>query len=125
MGLGALEALRAAKLNKKILSLGIDGTSEAIQAIVDGEFAGTVVNDPMWQGGMGLALAYQAKNGVFDPAKEPHEHREFYFTPVFVGRTMPWKSSRTTSTASRSTRGTTSGVASRRRVEVVFPSFRL
>ena len=69
MGLGALEALRAAKLNKKILSSGIDGTSEAIQAVVDGEFAGTVVNDPMWQGGMGLALAYQAKNGVFDPVE--------------------------------------------------------
>ncbi len=30
MGLGALEALRAAKKNKKILSSGIDGTSEAI-----------------------------------------------------------------------------------------------
>jgi ribose transport system substrate-binding protein len=85
MGLGALEALRAAKKNKTIPVAGIDGTSEAIQAVVDGEFAATVMNDPMWQGGMGLSLAYQAKNGVFDPSKEPHEHREFYFTPVFVG----------------------------------------
>ncbi len=84
MGLGALEALRAAKLNKKILSTGIDGTSEAIQAVIDGEFAGTVVNDPMWQGGMGLSLAYNAKLGTFDPAAEPHTHREFYFMPVFV-----------------------------------------
>jgi len=84
MGLGALEALRSAKLNKKVLSCGIDGTSEAIQAVIDGEFAATVANDPLWQGGMGLAYGYQAKNGVFDPSKEPKEHREFYFTPVFV-----------------------------------------
>ena len=33
---------------------------------------------------MGLSLAYNAKIGTFDPAKEPKEHREFYFTPVFV-----------------------------------------
>jgi ribose transport system substrate-binding protein len=39
MGLGALEALRAAKKNKTIPVAGIDGTSEAIQAVVDGEFA--------------------------------------------------------------------------------------
>ena len=84
MGLGALEALRAAKLNKKILTCGIDGTSEAIGACISGEFAATVNNDPMWQGGMGLSLPYAAKMGIFDPAKEPKEHREFYFTPVMV-----------------------------------------
>ncbi|OGO37069.1 MAG: hypothetical protein A2Z03_03050 [Chloroflexi bacterium RBG_16_56_8] len=84
MGLGALEALRAAKKNKKILSSGIDGTSEAIQAVVDGEFAATVVNDPMWQGGMGLSLAYHAKIGTFDPSKQPKTNREFYFVPVNV-----------------------------------------
>ena len=27
---------------------------------------------------------YSAKTGVFDPAKEPKEHREFYFEPVYV-----------------------------------------
>ena len=84
MGLGALEALRAAKLNKKILTCGIDGTSEAIGACISGEFAATVNNDPMWQGGMGLSLPYAAKMGFFDPAKEPNTHREFYFTPVLV-----------------------------------------
>ena len=85
MGLGVVEALRAAKKNKTIPVAGIDGTSEAIQAVVDGEFAATVMNDPMWQGGMGLSLAYQAKNGVFDPSKEPLVRR-FDFTPVFVGK---------------------------------------
>jgi ribose transport system substrate-binding protein len=86
MGLGALEALRAAKKNKTILVCGIDGTSEAIQATIDGEFAATVMNDPMWQGGMGLSLAYNAKIGTFDPSKEPKTNREFYFTPVFVNK---------------------------------------
>ena len=33
---------------------------------------------------MGLSLPYSAKTGVFDPAKEPKEHREFYFEPVYV-----------------------------------------
>ena len=84
MGLGALEALRTAGLAGKIPVVGIDGTSEAINATIAEEFAATVNNDPMWQGGMGLSSPYSAKTGVFDPAKEPKEHREFYFEPVYV-----------------------------------------
>ena len=84
MGLGALEALRTAKLNGKVPVVGIDGVSEVIQACIDGEMVATILNDPMWQGGMGLSLPYHAKIGTFDPAQEPHEHREFYFEPVLV-----------------------------------------
>ncbi len=84
MGLGALEALRTAGKAGTIPVVGIDGTSEAINATISGEFAATVNNDPMWQGGMGLSIPYSAKMGVFDPAKEPNEHREFYFEPVYV-----------------------------------------
>jgi ribose transport system substrate-binding protein len=84
MGLGALEALRTAGKAKTIPVVGIDGTSEAINACISGEFAATVNNDPMWQGGMGLSIPYAAKMGYFDPAKEDKGHREFYFTPVFV-----------------------------------------
>ena len=43
-----------------------------------GEMAGTVAWDPFWQGGMGLAIGYNAKTGKFDPAKEPKEHRDCY-----------------------------------------------
>ena len=46
--------------------------------------AGTVAWDPFWQGGMGLAIGYNAKTGKFDPAKEPKEHREFYGTGVTI-----------------------------------------
>ncbi len=84
MGLGALEALRTAGLAGKIPVVGIDGTSEAINACISGEFAATVNNDPMWQGGMGLSIPYAAATGVFDPSKEPNTHREFYFEPVYV-----------------------------------------
>ena len=84
MGLGALEALRTAGKAGEIPVVGIDGTSEAINACISGEFAATVNNDPIWQGSMGLAIPYQAATGVFDPAKEPQEHREFYFEPVYV-----------------------------------------
>lgn len=84
MGLGALEALRAAGLNKKVPVVGIDGVGEAVVACMNEEFVATVMNDPMWQGGMGLSLPYHAYLGTFDPAKEPKEHREFYFEPVLV-----------------------------------------
>lgn len=84
MGLGALDAVRTAGKQGEILCCGIDGTSEAIQACIDKEFAGTVNNDPMWQGGMGLSLPYHALMGTFDPTAEPNEHREFYFEPIFV-----------------------------------------
>ena len=84
MGLGALEALRTAGMSGTIPVVGIDGTSEAINACISGEFAATVNNDPMWQGGMGLSIPYAAKMGEFDPAAEPNSHREFFFEPVFV-----------------------------------------
>ncbi len=84
MGLGALEALRAAKLAGKVPVVGIDGTEEAVKAVLAKEFAATTVWDPFWQGGMGLSIGYHAKMGKFDPAKEPKEHREFYGTGILV-----------------------------------------
>ena len=33
---------------------------------------------------MGLAIAFNAKTGKFDPSKEPKEHREFYGTGVTI-----------------------------------------
>ncbi len=50
----------------------------------NGEFAATVSSDPFWQGAMGLAIPYSARAGVFDPSKEPKDHREFYGTALVV-----------------------------------------
>jgi ribose transport system substrate-binding protein len=84
MAFGALSALQAAKLDGKVLVTGIDGTSQAVQNVLDKTFAATVAWDPFWQGGMGLSIGYHAKMGKFDPAKEPKEHREFYGTGVLI-----------------------------------------
>src|SRR5437763_1101059 len=84
MGMGALEALRQNGLAGKVPVTGIDGIAEAVKAIEDGEFAGTVAWDPLWTGGMGLAIPYAVATGKLDIAKEPHAHREFYGTGTLV-----------------------------------------
>ena len=84
MALAAVEALRADGRAGKVPVTGIDGIQLAVEAIQKGEMAGTVAWDPFWQGGMGLAIGNAAKTGVFDPAKEPKEHREFYGTGVII-----------------------------------------
>src|SRR3954453_6247514 len=84
MALAAVEALRADGRAGKVPVTGIDGIQLAVEAILKGEMAGTVAWDPYWQGGMGLSIGCQAKTGKFDPAKEGHEHREFYGTGVTI-----------------------------------------
>ena len=84
MGIGALEALRQEGLAGEVLVTGIDGIDAAIQAIKDGEFAGTVAWDPIWTGGMGLSIGYHSATGHIDIANEPHSHREFYGTGILL-----------------------------------------
>ena len=84
MGISALEVLRAEGMAGKVPVTGIDGIQLAVEAVMAGEFAGTVAWDPFWQGSMGLSIPYHAKTGKFDPAKEPREHREFYGTGIVI-----------------------------------------
>ena len=84
MGMGALEALRQNGLAGKVPVVGIDGIAQAVKAIEAGEFAGTVAWDPLWTGGMGLAIPYAVATGKLDIAKEGKEHREFYGTGIIV-----------------------------------------
>lgn len=84
MGIAALEALRAEGLAGSVPVTGIDGIQLAVEAVMQGEFAGTVAWDPFWQGGMGLSIAYHAKTGKFDPAKEGRDHREFYGSGIVI-----------------------------------------
>jgi ribose transport system substrate-binding protein len=84
MGLGALEALRQAGLVGKVPVVGLDGIAGAVKAVEAGEFAATVAWDPMWTGGMGLAIPYAVATGKVDITKEPKEHREFYGTSIMV-----------------------------------------
>ncbi|MCB1494009.1 MAG: sugar ABC transporter substrate-binding protein [Rhodobiaceae bacterium] len=84
MGMGALEALRQNGLAGQVPVVGIDGIAAAVAAIEAGEFAGTIAWDPLWTGGMGLAIPLAHVTGKIDIAKEPHEHREFYGTGIVV-----------------------------------------
>jgi ribose transport system substrate-binding protein len=87
MGMGALEALRQNGLAGKVPVVGIDGIDAAVAAIEAGEFAGTIAWDPLWTGGMGLAIPYAHATGKIDitkEPKEPKEHREFYGTGIVV-----------------------------------------
>lgn len=84
MGMGALEALRQNGLAGQVPVVGIDGIESALEAVEAGEFAGTVAWDPLWTGGMGLAVPYAHLTGQIDIANEPHEHREFYGTGIIV-----------------------------------------
>jgi ribose transport system substrate-binding protein len=84
MGMGALEALRQNNLAGKVPVVGIDGIAAAVKAIEAGEFAGTIAWDPLWTGGMGLAIPYAHATGKIDITKEPKEHREFYGTGIVV-----------------------------------------
>lgn len=84
MGMGALEALRQNSLAGQVPVVGIDGIDAAVKAIEAGEFAGTVAWDPLWTGGMGLAIPHAHVTGKIDITKEPKEHREFYGTGIIV-----------------------------------------
>jgi len=84
MGMGALEALRQNNLAGTVPVVGIDGIDAALAAVEAGEFAGTVAWDPLWTGGMGLAIPYAHATGKIDITKEPKEHREFYGTGIIV-----------------------------------------
>jgi ribose transport system substrate-binding protein len=84
MGIAALEVLRAEGMAGDVPVTGIDGIQLAVEAVMAGEFAGTVAWDPFWQGSMGLSIPYHAKTGAFDPATEPQEHREFYGTGIVI-----------------------------------------
>jgi ribose transport system substrate-binding protein len=80
MALGALEALRAAGLVGKVPIVGHDAVPEALADIQAGNvgFVATESTDAYWQGGAGLALAYQAATGKYNVAAAPAAHRAFY-----------------------------------------------
>lgn len=86
MALGAVQALKAKNLVGKVPIVGIDAVPEALQAIKTGNlgYVATVSSDAYWQGGAGLALAYQAATGKLDVAKEDHKNRAFYAKQILV-----------------------------------------
>lgn len=72
MALGAIEALKAAgyfKDGKYIPVVGVDATTPGLQALEEGTFLGTVLNDAKAQGKATFNLAYVLAKGE-KPTKE-------------------------------------------------------
>jgi len=80
MALGALQALKAAGLQGKVPVVGIDAVPEALQSIKSGTagYVATVSSDAFWQGGVGLALGYQAATGELKVSELEQKDRAFY-----------------------------------------------
>ena len=66
MGIGAVEALRAAGKAGDVPVVGIDATPEGLAAVEAGEFVITISPDAPYQGGIGLAICHQVLIGELD-----------------------------------------------------------
>ena len=87
LGLGALSALQA-KGRTDVGVVGIDGLKESLTDIAHGTGKGGYIATNMSggavQGGVGMAIAYDAVIGKLDVAKEPSNHRAFYISTTIV-----------------------------------------
>lgn len=84
MALGALEVIKSIGRATDIKITGIDGTGDAIRAIIEKEMLCTVSPDPYWQSAMSLSFAYKAYKGEINPADIPHDKRAFYIDSLLV-----------------------------------------
>lgn len=84
MALGVVEALNEQGLAGEIPVTGTDGISEVFDAIKDGEMVSTAVNNPHWQGGIGLAIAYAAQKGELDPNSLSEEKANWVYNAAIV-----------------------------------------
>lgn len=64
MALGAIESIK--KSNAHVKVVGIDGTKEALQAVMDGELAGTVLNDAKQQAKNIFEITKALKGGGYE-----------------------------------------------------------
>ena len=80
MALGAVEAIRAAGQFGAIPVSGTDAVPQVIQAIAadDNSIVATADQGAYWQGGMGLALGYQAATGQLDVSTMSNDLRRSY-----------------------------------------------
>jgi len=83
MAYGVIEAFKAEGITGVPITA-FDGNPEAVEMVINGELLATVFTNPMWGGGIALALAHHAAIGTFVPSEEPNEHREFYGPSVVI-----------------------------------------
>lgn len=76
--LGAIDALKEYQMEGKVPVVGIDGTSEARQAIKDGNMLATMYLNQYAIGGYGAAYAYYASTGEYDFLNDDAAKRMIY-----------------------------------------------
>ena len=84
MGIGAVEALRAAGKAGVVPVVGIDATPEGLAAVEAGEFAVTISPDAPYQGGIGLAICHQVLTGQLDINSVPDGQRVAFHDDVLI-----------------------------------------
>lgn len=76
--LGAIDALKEHQLEGKVKVVGIDGVSQALQAIKDGNLLSTIYLNTYGVGGYGASYAYYASTGEYDFLNGKPENRMIY-----------------------------------------------
>ena len=71
MALGAVEAIASAGLTGSVLTIGIDGGSDAIQAVADGTLVATVAQQSFLMGRMGIEDAILLAQGQSIATEQP------------------------------------------------------
>ncbi|HWR24031.1 MAG TPA: sugar ABC transporter substrate-binding protein [Feifaniaceae bacterium] len=84
MATGAIQALDKAGLKGKVAVVGIDATTDMINAINEGFATATVSSNGYLQGGYTLAICYAAWAGLIDPTELPQEFRQFATPSMLV-----------------------------------------
>ena len=85
MGIGAVEALRAAGKAGDVPVVGIDATPEGLAAVESGEFVVTISPDAPYQGGIGLAICHQVLTGQLDITSVADGQRVAFHDDVLIG----------------------------------------
>ncbi len=86
MGQGAIQALKAQGLAGKIPVTGIDGTQQMLESIERGDAVATVLSDSYFMGGIGLAIAYEVKEGKLNLEDLPHEKRAWIVEAQIINK---------------------------------------
>jgi len=84
MATGAIQALDTAGLKGDVMVVGIDATTDMVEAVRDGFALATVSSNGYLQGGYTLAICYAAWTGLIDVANMPAAYREFATPSVLV-----------------------------------------
>lgn len=84
MAMGAIEALRAKNLVGEVGVAATNAIPDMITAISEGEAVATISTDPLWQGGMSLAMAVDAYLGKYDPTTVDEDLRYWLAKVVLI-----------------------------------------